>query len=765
MKVGALTILISDCTAGIYLRWWFNGWHYFNFQNGYEMVMASESMGTQVTRMFSRISKIERPTKLKAEYSYRVTLEGITAGNIPGFTGLLLAEKVEQYEGTTWYEVEITRGDHLIKNADTNSYIFNFEITRKELPNASTVMQKSILLYLDDTLCDLDDDEIIPINKQVNDIAEMQDRQSDYTQQFKIRKTRAMKSLFELSGEVGANTSFPYEKQTCRLVIDAVEVFTEGEMVLDNVDEDYYYVSIYSGNSNFFKEIDGLKITDLTLASADHTWNIVDMEASQVGDLDYLYPLLEPSDDGGLSQLITTDDLVSIWGGHIWPFVKVKAIWDEIFNNAGYTDSGDILTDDKFLALFMPIASLDIPKSHSNKYLYSVYWWGNHSAINNEVIAFTGATLINGDENFRLGYYYLPFSGTYKIIVRTHTEFGFLPTLGVYLNAAYQGDMTLTDTDLLRGQTWEFEVTGTAAQYVSILTSAILYYYYSVAITEITDPVLAYGSVVTPAVNLPDLSQTEFIKMICNQFGLVPDAKPRDRKINFWNYDELYDNMPIARNWEKYLSETDDVVTFKFGDYAQRNYLRYKDSDDVLLDQGVGIMQIDDTTLPDDKEVIQIPLSTCDEVTILVDVVVSRIDMNKWDEKTSLYVSNDSIDPRIVFISTVDYSAASPFYEKTLRLRSHYNPAIGTSADIVTPRKASSLEISFSNLVVNYASLSRMLTRTNLRRSKFNLPVFEVAGLRYNIPIYLPQYKAYFYVNKISNYVNGQLCTVPLIKL
>jgi hypothetical protein len=68
-------------------------------------------------------------------------------------------------------------------------------------------------------------------------------------------------------------------------------------------------------------------------------------------------------------------------------------------------------------------------------------------------------------------------------------------------------------------------------------------------------------------------------------------------------------------------------------------------------------------------------------------------------------------------------------------------------------------------MIYNYSGLSRLLTKTNIRKAKFNLPAFEVAGLKHNIPIYVSQYKAYFYVNKISNYVAGQLTTIDLIKL
>lgn len=758
--ISLIKIPVIHCTAGVYLRWYFNGFHYFNFMNGYEISMRTESMGTQVTNFFSVVSKIERPTKLKAEYSYHIVLEGIANENMEGFAGLLMAERVDQYEGG-WYEVEITRGDHLIKDENAPGYILDFEVTRKELPNTPAVFQKSIKLYIGDVLCDLDSDEVIPINKQANDIAEMQDRQSDFTAQFKIRKTRAMRALFELSGDVGANTTFPYEKQTCRLIQDNIEMITGGILSLNKNDDQYYYVSIASGNMNFFKEIENKKITDLLLTSTNHTWNAATQAASNAGDLDYLYPLCEPSDDAGMATL--TGDRENLYGGWIWPFVKIKAIWDEIFT--GFYKSGDIDTNSIFLSLFMPISSLKI--TNTQKYLYSAWWQGSHGAIHNEQIGFAGAVLINGDENFRQGYYYLPCAATYKIKVSVvgGNLFAGWPALSVYKNSSYQGVMTQVVGWL--SYDFEYEITGTAGQHVEILTSAFLYYYYNVSIVEIKDPKISYGSAVTPRLHLPDMTQTEFIKMICNMFGLIPDVTARDKKIFFWNFSDLYKNTAIARDWSNYLSEREDETEFKYGDYAQSNYLKFKESKDVITDNGKGTILVADEMLPAEKDVITLPVSTCDEVVILDDVTVSRIAMNKYDAKTSVYIQNESIDPRIVFVKNTNYLATSPGYDKTFGISNGVTGITPSGAiyDTLTPRIASSLEVSFSSLVVNYASLSRLLTKTNLRRAKFNLPVYEVAGLKHYIPIYLRQYKAYFYVNKINNYVPGKLCTIDLIKL
>ena len=768
-----IRIPIIRCSEGIYLRWYFNGWHYFLFTNGYEVTMQTENADTMVTKKFSVISRIERATMITAKYSYTVGLEGITKENIGAFTGVLMAEMVEQYENEKWYEVDITRGAHTIKEEGAPGYIFEFEITRKELPNAPSVFQKSQFLYLGDQLCDLDDDEMIPINKQVNDVAEMKDRQSDFTGTFKIRKTRAMRLLFELSGDAGANTTFPYKNQPCRLVQNNIEIITAGIMTLTNADDQYYYVSILSGNLNFFNAIDKLKITDLLLPSTNHIWAAVIQAASNAGNLDYVYPLCEPSDDGGIAPLTDDGDRVEMFGGWIWPFIKIRAIWNEIFTNAAYFCAGKILDDDIFNSLFMPVSNLNLSNVDIKPWLYSLHAI-NHKVMNASRNAldtvYADVTCILGDSFFKMnGRYITRYAASYTIRVVLKAAGGsfYLPS-HVYLYndavqvAEFKDDGTYHTNAWLRAYTVDYTTTALDTLRVVVTTTGLAYY--DIQVTGITAVKIAYLSNVEPHFLLPDISQTDFLKMICNLFGLIPEAVPRDKKIKFWNYSELYDNIPIARDWSEYLSEAETDCEFKFGDYAQRNNLKYNDSSDVIKNNGNGVIQIDDETLPAEKDVVQIPVSTCDEVKILIDVNVSRIAFNISDGKTPVtYVQKDSIDPRIVYVSRTKVSAVSPLYEKTFGIRTAVSG--GTSYDTITPQKASSIEVAFSLLNINYAALSRMLTKTNLRNEKFNLPVYEVAGLKHYIPIYLRQFSAYFYVNKITNYVPGHLCTVELVKL
>lgn len=769
---------ISECSAGIYLRWWFNGYHYYNFHNYYEIDLQTATMDSFVSDAFSRISKTTSPTKVKAGYSYQVTQEGISEGNADAFKSLLLSETVDQYEDGEWRGVDILRGDFNFKDADNLNYFLQFEVSRKDLPDTSTQNYSTPKLYIGDVLCDIDDDEVVPINKQVNDIAEMQDRQSDFTRQFRVKRTKPMRELFERSGEPGANPDFPYENQICKLVVDGVEIITNGDLIMNSTDDDYYYVSAYSGNLNFFKAIEGLTLNDLTLASTAHTWNIATQKTSQDTNLDYKYMLSVPNDDGGI---VDNGTYINVYGGWMWPYVKVKAIWDEIFLNAGFTATGDIMTAsnatyEKFMRLWMPIVNLEISEAETSAYLWSLLNTDFHDfPLNSQHLP--GGETLNGDTNFSyLGEYTTKFSATYKIRVYVRAWYDSVgdehpfpvPSLELWSDGIKADDFVL-NTDLsdtvgadeaYYDQYYDIEYAADSAETLSCYINISIVHNFSISIIDITNPVAAYSTVFTSLLDyLPNMTQTEFIKMICNMFGLVPDTIARDKEVYFWNYLELYEDMSSARDWSNYLSHEVGATEFKYGNYAQKNSLKYKDSDDVVADTGIGNFLINDETLKSIADVIQLPISTADTVVILTDKNVARIAFNKYDNATSEYIAENKIDSRIVY--RAHYAGkAIRFYDSFTGVTPDGSYATTLAVDL-----ASNEEIAYTTLITHYLGLSRLLTKTTMQKLRFNLPVIEVSNLKHYIPIYLSQHNAYYYVNKVNNYISGKLCTVELIKL
>ena len=192
-------------------------------------------------------------------------------------------------------------------------------------------------------------------------------------------------------------------------------------------------------------------------------------------------------------------------------------------------------------------------------------------------------------------------------------------------------------------------------------------------------------------------------------FALVPDADARTRTIKFWNYNDLETNKATPRDWSKYLHESGLETEFKFGTYAQNNYLQYAPSDDVKLNSGRGTLHIDDYTMPAEKTVVELPVSTCNDYTVTTDQSVSRIATHKYSEKDLAYLQQTTIDARIVFLK--EYSGSK--YFAVFAGLTGVTPS-GAEYDLSNYFQCKSLDISFSNLLTFYQGLANILNKTNV---------------------------------------------------
>ncbi|MDX9789246.1 MAG: FISUMP domain-containing protein [Flavobacteriaceae bacterium] len=748
-------VSVDNCNEGIYLRWWFNGWHYYLFKNNYDVKLKVTHSDVQVKNNFSVISKTETASGIKETYSTTVTAE---VQSIQGFTGLLMAECVEMFAGK-WIEITLEEEEHEIRDAGDNGYIVEFTFHRKAQGDEPVASSRGVQLYINDILCDMEPDEVLAITKQVNDIGEMQDRMSDFTYEFNVLKTRRMQELFEAVGRSASR--FPYFLHNARILVDGMEVMSFGTAVINKVTDRYYAVSVYSGNLDFFRLLENLNISDVDLDSLNHSWTAQVQQNSQLNDWDFIYPLCDGSSDG--SMLMDDGSRVEVWGGWVWPFIRVSTIFERIISEAGYLFTGKIFKDDTYRKLFLPIGSRDASYIDTALSMYYVHvanrrvMTANRNQLQWQVHA--TPTSINGDISWKtLSRFYARYSASVTFRIEIHNSLG-VPT-NVYLYLDNVESVEMTDDGFYTGGLSAFRrrYVGTIEVLASNVVSFWTTYnngctYFSVEVIDIDVAQIGYGSSVPVSRHLPDITQTDFIKLICNMFCLIPETDPKKGVIHFWNYIELYDNIPIARDWTDYLSEQDINTEFRIGSYAQRNYLRYKPSDDVKPETGTGVISIEDETLEKEKTVIDLPVSSTDEVKVF-DVSVSRINF-ATAEGVGLYRLESKIDPRIVYLTD------TPGY--TLGFRTEISG--GSSFDVNNPKRVTGLGVAFSSLSRYYDGLSLILDKATVKRCRFNLPAAELSNLKHYIPVYLRQFGAYYYVNRVENYVEGRLATVELIKL
>lgn len=776
--ITAKTVTIRDCAEGSTLRWYFNGWHYMDFDNKKDTSLNHSSNDALYSSALI-LSPQKISTDKRIYYTFPINIVNLDDSGVEAMKGLMLSDDVSLYYNSIWNDAKIVKGSYSVRGRDCDGTDITFTVRCEELSGMPTTVRTRHELYIDGILCDIDEDEIVAINKQCNTINDLQDRRLDYSQSFKIRKTPPMMLLFGMAGEKNTVSSFPYSEHSCRYVVNGIEMFIDPVINLISVDDNYYNVNMYAGTAGLFATIDELKLSDLTLVDAVHDWSLTDMADSHASDLDYCYPLVEPSDDGGLVVPDMTDSNIDIFAGNLWPFIKVSAIWEEIFNNAGFTYDGVLFNNTTFDKLFLSIASTDFAKTLDiTPYLYIGVQMGNTYVDYDEPlnrIAFDKdiVGILLGDDLFRYNCEYsAPVKADYTFRLEFYTKpeshYPTLPSsVKFYKNGVEDGNSSGEQTYFYSdGWYWNqksFEYTVEDLDRndkVTFYCDECHVNYLVIRCVNVVKSAIGYGDTdLNLAVNLPDMSQKEFIKGICNMYGLIPQSLSGNH-IHFWTYDDAINNISIAEDWSAYLSVKDTNTNFRLDGYARKNRFSYKESDDVAKGVTDGYIRVNDQTLDKEKDILELPFTSVDEVYLYDAIPAARIAINKLNEDNLTYTMNDKIDGRIVLIDNNSNASA-----KTLNI--YDDKALSsTHTKITDPKIARGIPLYFGSLLAeNYKGLSQILTNTVTRTLKFNLPALRVANLKHYIPIYLEQYNEHYIVNKISNYIEGKICEVELIKI
>lgn len=219
------------------------------------------------------------------------------------------------------------------------------------------------------TLIELE--ENIKYNFQVNDIAEIADRQATYTNSFKIPRTKEIIELFEGLGIAGDTSGSPYRKVSIRLFDNYVPIVEKGWLQIRQTDERYYNIAVYSGVIDFFKAIENKTTEDIDFSDLDHVKNPTNIIATWQNNLDYRYFIADYT--VGANPIYQTDNLDDAWdAGSLQPSFKIAWLWDKIFEKYGFTYSGIIFNTNDFKSRYITypksrVEAVTIPAAELSK--------------------------------------------------------------------------------------------------------------------------------------------------------------------------------------------------------------------------------------------------------------------------------------------------------------------------------------------------------------------------------------------------------------
>jgi len=208
-------------------------------------------------------------------------------------------------------------------------------------------------------------DEQILVSDNVTGLFDLGVLPSDFTRQITIPGTKTNDAFFQHVYDIAVENPYLFRtnvKVPAYFDFDGIYI-SQGYLQLNQVNVyankfvESYEISIYGGLSSFGRDINRYYLTDLTssLAQFNHTASYENISASWNGDLfdgDIVYPLAEY---GQKIQYTPEENLTgidspsgSLCVQDFKPAIRIKKVWDAIFQQFGYTYSSSFW-DEPFL--------------------------------------------------------------------------------------------------------------------------------------------------------------------------------------------------------------------------------------------------------------------------------------------------------------------------------------------------------------------------------------------------------------------------------
>lgn len=619
-------------------------------------------------------------------------------------------------------------------------------------------------LYINDQLVDLAGPSQIALTKQFNNIAELQDRQGDFTNTFNLPLTPRNREVLENANLLNSATLVPYRNNTARYIVNGSELVREGTATLIRCTPDAYVVQITSGNVSFFGAFTDMKLSELIGSRWDHTNDFAAVLESRNNISGYIYPLIDwfNADSAGMYQ--AADVNVEF----LLPCIFVKSIFDLVDELTGFTSFGRMLELPTFQNLLLTPSLMQRSTAAQSNYNVFVTGESSGSAAPMQITFDTEAT----------GF----FDNLYQA---TEPVFGYMTfnaTVQITNPDAFD-ELGLIRFRILRNSGAEvfFEAVG---GFVVFANSTVETYAYSVSVNRLFSPSdiyevqseiisapgvtftsshkwefklvgqLPYGSLMPVGELFENITVKQVYQDVMNMFAGIPAANSFQQRIRFGLFNEVSENVPNAIDWSGKFHRADTDLSFKYGKYAQTNYLRYSENDTVPYAIGDSSFSIDDATLPDTAEAVRISAVATEEEIRFQGVAYPRIKaINSSREFTGVGHRYLVLDRRDTGYSHTYTDGDSEEQVNTAIPYARFEP------------------LKFANLAPEYyGTLFQILRKAKNVNAVFKLSPQDFQNFDPFTPIYLDVHSqeldatGYFYVSAINNYVNG-FASVVLVRL
>lgn len=629
------------------------------------------------------------------------------------------------------------------------------------------------------------EDDRINFTFQVNDIADVKDRQTNYTNSFNIPRTPTNVRIFEGLGLPSDSSTAPYKRLDCSVKIDGFDFINNGWLHIKETAEDYR-CHIYSGIIGFFKSLENKTLADLDLSEIHHVKTSINV-LNSYNNPNYRYLIADYNGDtyaiANGKKCLNIDTLV--------PSVAVKYLWGKIFTLIDFEFEIDpSFFDNLWFSYPKPIfAGSDNNKSvtftanlvsfawdkkangtnHNPEYAFVVFH--DNSVVNQNIMGYIHYQSVNyngGAYDGLLGHLVAEESAQYKIEYE-------LKDCGIpdYLNPAFfisktMGNQPSNPRTALANMFHSKVFTNAGSGKIECVGEVVVQLQMNEKLTfgiqRNRNATVNYrdnkfqikitklgGSSTDFAKEFGQITINDFVKEILVKFGLTIFVE--NKKVKFKTLSERLNGGKI--DWsEKYIQRLSE--SYIHNDYTQNNLFKYQYSDKEM-DEYDGVIKINNQNIPYSKALFE-------SKTYAPDGTVSiYLSENEREIVPILHfhdkeVTGDINNPEIKY--------------RELNKRFHFLHARTVNKEVyMTSKKldngnhifishiANLADFNFLswNYIINryYDEMSRIIDKSRVHTIELDLSYMDVLSLDFEKVYYFEQEHQFYLLNKLSYDSNG----------
>lgn len=643
-------------------------------------------------------------------------------------------------------------------------------------------------IYIDNQLVDLYDNEEIVLTFSVNNLFSIESRTGTYSNTFMLPATNNNNRVFEHFNNLLSTTEKGFKVLSCQIFVDGI-LQIDGFAQIMNGNEIEYEVKVFGGNVNWFEVIQEKNIGEFMTRCEDaFRWTEAEVLSNRMNIWTdkFLYPNI---DYGNLFYLDSIPPFDVDWF-ELYPAVYCKYLFKRIFEDSGYViDSEWFNNDTLFEKQIIPFSARwrrdrlnydlrnyfkaqlqndeyysilgNTPPSVPKKFLIPItnyncfdfsnteYWtdpngqtyynchpYEYYQILDNATITFKYDISVDHwqTEIYQLSLMYYDFDGN----AQEHLiyDINLADPLGIY---NFQGEVTLEVgrgvVSFIGGDLYANQIIK-ANSYIEI--KSYIPNESDSGVYEI-DTFYNWG---TLGGTMPEISATDFILTISNQYGLVFEQDQTNNRIKIFQFGNVVNNIPQSIDWsDKIDLEDKPTISTLFEDYTKNNFLNYA---------------------PDDNDTYLIRAGDFANGNIIVDFGKPNTETIIFESAFSPVIRLETFANGVAGAGVLEL-AYIPIFEglsfNEVNGRMAYvdfdSTSLITIAGITEPVQPNVYfeQLTFSNLITEYYPLYKfILNNSKAVDCLLRINNLDIANLDFSKPIWIDHFNAYFYINEIAQY-------------